>query len=100
MRFCQRLLTKIFNFFRKKISFYENLALIMPESRIETDRIAVSGVRFSTDAFRGGGAVLLQTGVLYGWVRIVTEMVCLKSSRCLNFFEIFIKFFIGDDHSP
>ena len=29
-----------------------------------------------------------------------TEMVCLKSSRCLNFFEIFIKFFIGDDHSP
>ena len=33
-------------------------------------------------------------------VRIGTEMVCLKSSRFLNFFEIFIKFFIGDDHSP
>ena len=29
-----------------------------------------------------------------------TEMVCLKSSRFLNFFEIFIKFFIGYDHSP
>ena len=33
-------------------------------------------------------------------VSFFTEMVCLKSSRFLKFFEIFIKFFIGYDHSP